>query len=137
MVQFTAKTNTQGLNKKLKGLEEMIEAKLRDTFENMAFDATQWSPVDTGAYVNSFSFKTNSRSRGRRQTSHGKLKNQDAQSKRGEGFNKLLGDLNGIDLMATKSVTLRNDAQHARAVEDGWPTKPGYGVFRKLRNKYG
>jgi len=45
----------------------------------------------------------------------------------------LYGDAERFNLETSNKITLRNNAPHARAVED----KHGYGVFTKVRNKFG
>ena len=117
---------------------EIAEDFVKDRFISMAETAVQLSPVDTGAYVTSFSFKTNTSSRGRQKISKGKPK-ANVEAKRREGFDNLVSDLNTIDFSTTKSVTLRNDSAYARVVEtgEGWPKTGGYFVFTQLRNLYG
>jgi len=136
--QFTAKINKSYYDK-LRLLEQTAEDMVRDRLVSMAQDAVTLSPVDTGAYVTSFSYKTNSSSRGRGKSSKGKPRGQNPQAKRQEGLDNLVTDLNAIDLSETKSVTLRNDSPHAEAVEHGeyWPRTGGYFVFTQLRNRYG
>ena len=136
--QFTVKIN-KSYEDKLRLLEQTAESMVRDKLIDMAQDAVTLSPVDTGAYVTSFSYKTNSSSRGRGKSSKGKPRGQNPQAKRQEGLDNLVSDLNAIDLNETKSVTLRNDSPHAEAVEHGeyWPRTGGYFVFTQLRNRHG
>lgn len=135
--QFTAKIN-KSFYDKIDLIGQTAEDMLKDRLISMAQDAVTLSPVDTGAYVTSFSFKTNTSSRGRRKISKGKPK-ANVEAKRREGLDNLVTDLNAIDLSETKSVTLRNDSPHAEAVEHGefWPRQGGYFVFTQLRNRYG
>jgi hypothetical protein len=136
--QFTAKVN-KSLDDKLNLLGQTAEDMVRDRLISMAQDAVTLSPVDTGAYVTSFSYKTNSSSRGRSKSSKNKPRGQNPEAKRREGLDNLVTDLNAIDLSETKSITLRNDSPHAEAVEHGefWPRQGGYFVFTQLRNRYG
>lgn len=136
--QFTSKIN-KSFYDKIDLLEQTAEEMLKDRFISIAQDAVTLSPVDTGAYVTSFSYKTNSSSRGRSKTSKNKPRGQNPEAKRREGLDNLVSDLNSIDLSETKSVTLRNDSPHADSVEHGenWPRTGGYFVFTQLRNRYG
>ena len=136
--QFTVKIN-KSYEEKLRLLEQTAESMVRDKLIDMAQDAVTLSPVDTGAYVTSFSYKINSSSRGRGKSSSGKPRGQNPQAKRQEGLDNLVSDLNAIDLSQSKSVTLRNDSPHAEAVEHGeyWPRTGGYFVFTQLRNRHG
>ena len=60
---------TLKVNPSLKQKMELVEQKAEDLVRNKLFDIAQTavslSPVDTGAYVTSHSFKTNTSSRGR------------------------------------------------------------------------
>lgn len=136
--QYTVKIN-KSFDDKVGLIQQTAEDMVKDKLISMAQDAVTLSPVDTGAYVTSFSYKTNSSSRGRGKTSKGKPKGQNPQAKRQEGLDNLVTDLNTIDLSLTKSVTLRNDSPHAEAVEHGeyWPRTGGYFVFTQLRNRHG
>lgn len=136
--QFTAKIN-KSYDDKLRLLEQTAEDMVKDKLVSIAQDAVTLSPVDTGAYVTSFSYKTNTSSRGRGKSSKGKPRGQNPQTKRQEGLDNLMTDLNSIDLSESKSVTLRNDSPHAEAVEHGeyWPRTGGYFVFTQLRNRHG
>ncbi len=97
-----------------------VERKLVD----MAQTAVDLSPVDTGAYVTSFSFSTGA-GRPRGKSSKGKPK-ANAQAARSEGLSNLIKDLERIpSLLDTTSIVLRNNSPHAVAVEyggRGWKT---------------
>lgn len=134
--------------------KESVGEQLEDYFTVMANDAINMSPVWSGAYVKSFSFKAdNSRSRGRRiDGANWRFpKKTGSEADREEGRGKLLGDIQTAfadkdDLLQNKSYTLRNDANHAYFVEYGveggahppGPKPPnGYQIFKKLRSRYG
>ena len=131
-IQATLKVNTS-LKKKLVLLEQTAEGTVRDKLIDIAQTAVSASPVDTGAYVTSHSFKTNTSSRGRGKRSTNKPRGQDPQAKRQEGLNNLIEDINQLDLSSMKRVTLRNDSPHAHAVEH----KLGYYVYAQVRNLHG
>ena len=120
----------------------------------MANDAINMSPVWSGAYVKSFSFKSNnSSSRGRRVDGANWRfpRKTGSQADKEKGRDLLLGDVKAAfadkdDLLENKSYTLRNDANHARFVEYGLeggahppgPKPPnGYQIFNTLRRRYG
>lgn len=147
--------------KGLKALENMqdqakniVSDELEDYFVEMANDAINMSPVWSGAYVKSFSFKANnSSSRGRRVDGANWRfpKKTGSQADKSEGRNLLLGDVRAAfadkdGVLENSSYTLRNDANHARFVENGTlgnagPKGPnangGYRIFARLRSKYG
>lgn len=119
---------------------EGVEERLRE----MARFAVSVSPVDTGAYVTSFSIGPYGFGGGRARTSHGKQRGQNEQDMRQTGLDQMLEDIAGLKVKESlmnggTKFTIRNRAPHARTVEDGsnWEHKDGYAVFTKLRNKFG
>lgn len=126
------------LQRKLDSLETLVEQQVERKLVDIAESAVTLSPVDTGAYVTSFSFSVG-RGRPRGKSSRGRLK-ANGQAMRQEGLDNLKNDLKKIpSLMDTTSITLRNNSPHATAVEyggKGWITPP-YFVFTKLRNIHG
>lgn len=134
--------------------KESVGEQLEDYFTEMANDAINMSPVWSGAYVKSFSFKSNnSSSRGRRVDGANWRfpRKTGSQADKEKGRDLLLGDVKAAfadkdDLLENKSYTLRNDANHARFVEYGLeggahppgPKPPnGYQIFNTLRRRYG
>ena len=126
------------LQRKIDGLKALAEQQVERKLVDMAQTAVDFSPVDTGAYVTSFSFSTGA-GRPRGKSSKGKPK-ANAQAARSEGLSNLIKDLERVpSLLDTTSIVLRNNSPHAVAVEyggRGWKTSP-YFVFTKLRNIYG
>ena len=137
-IQATLKVNPS-LKQKLALLEQTAEDKVRDVLVDIAQTAVRLSPVDTGAYVTSHSFKTNTSSRGRGKSSRNKPKKQNQQSMRQEGLDNLVQDINALDLSDTTKITLRNDSPHSQAVEYGGPNWKGQGyyVYTQVRNIHG
>ena len=128
-------------DKKVKSLGDQVLVGFKDQLTDIARTAVELSPVDTGAYVTSFSYTVGS-GRPRGKSSANKPKQQDKQSKRDEGFNNLMqdiarGDSNG-KLGGSEEVQLRNRSPHAEDVETGenWK-RQGYFVFAQIRNIYG
>jgi len=126
------------LQKKIDGLKALAEQQVERKLVDMAQTAVDLSPVDTGAYVTSFSFSTGA-GRPRGKSSKGKPR-ANPQAARSEGLSNLIKDLERIpSLLDTTSIVLRNNSPHAVAVEyggRGWKTPP-YFVFTKLRNIHG
>lgn len=129
---------------RLKGrLNDMAEEQIENRLEDMADYATRISPVDTGAYVTSFSIKRAGQGGGRSRTSENKPRNQNPEQKRQEAYGELLGDIQALNVsdmieQGNVRITLRNRSPHARDVEDGanWRSS-GYHVFARVRNKFG
>jgi hypothetical protein len=126
------------LFKRIDKLEEVVEEVLEAELISIANSAVALSPVDTGAYVTSFSFSTGA-GRPRGKSSDNRPKRQNPQAMKQEGLLNLVSDINKLDLLNTTSVTLRNGSPHATDVEDGthWKRTAGYKVFAKIRNIYG
>ena len=126
------------LQRKIDGLKALAEQQVERKLIDMAQTAVDLSPVDTGAYVTSFSFSTGA-GRPRGKSSKGKPR-ANPQAARSEGLSNLIKDLERIpSLLDTTSIVLRNNSPHAVAVEyggRGWKTSP-YFVFTKLRNIHG
>ena len=126
-------------NKKIKSVEDKVDMFLKDQLTDIARTAVDLSPVDTGAYVTSFSYTVGA-GRPRGKSSANKPKYQNKQSKRDEGFSNLMQDLSRAkDLEGVSEVELRNRSPHADDVENGtnWSKTQGYFVFAQIRNIYG
>ncbi len=139
--QTTFKTGlAEGFSKKLnRAVNVQLEAKASE----IAQDAVMLSPVYSGAYVKSFSFKVNNTSAtGRGQTSRSSNKSSTPDFEKQQGLSNLDGDISSIfsdPNIKIKTLTLRNDSPHAKLVEDG-PIKTapnGVKVFAQIRNKHG
>lgn len=130
--QATLKINPS-LESKMLLLGQSAEDAAKDKLISIAQTAVTASPVDTGAYVTSHSFKTNTSSRGRGKSSANKPRGQNPETKRREGLDNLIYDINSLDLKTLKKVTLRNDSPHAQDVE----YKHGYAVYTIVRNVHG
>ena len=134
--------------------KEIASNKLEGYFLEVAEDAIRMSPVWSGAYVKSFSFKSdNTSSRGRR-IDGARWKFPDktgTPADKAEGLSLLQGDIKSVfedsdKVLESRTYTLRNDANHAYFVEygvDGGAHPPGpkprdgYRIFEILRSRYG
>jgi hypothetical protein len=129
------------LQRKIDGLKALAEQQVERKLIDMAIDAvglgTIRVPVDTGAYVTSFSFNVGAgRPRGKSSKNKPKANEQAA---RNEGLSNLTQDLERIpSLLDTTRIELRNNSPHANDVErgEGWPKTNGYFVFTQLKRKY-
>ena len=130
-IQATLKINSSLAKKMQNARNEATEAKKKLLLE-IAKQVTEISPVDTGAYVTSHSFKTRADSSGRSRSSKGKPTKQNPAQKKQEGFDQLVDDLNGINIAEAEKITLRNDSPHAQTVE----VKHGYYVYQKIKQRF-
>jgi hypothetical protein len=124
--------------KKMEILDEYVEEYVSDQLVQIAQTAVNLSPVDTGAYVTSFSYSIGA-GRPRGKSSDNRPKGQNAQAMRQEGLSNLMKDIGKVDLKNTTRITLRNASPHAQDVENSGPTwrRSGYKVFAQIRNIYG
>lgn len=124
---------------KINKLDDSIDDYFRETLQEVADTAVNLSPVDTGAYVTSFSYIVGA-GRPRGKSSEGKPRNQDVYQMREEGYQNLMSDVNRINFdTMSGSLTLSNGSPHATDVEYGgerWRKSP-YGVFGQLEDRYG
>ena len=132
--------------KKIKDdIADLTEQRVEERLEELALYAVTISPVDTGAYVTSFSIGPAGFGGGRRRTSDNKPRNQNPEAVKQEAFSQLSSDIKGLDISEmVKSgrvqFTLRNRSPHAYAVENGgvnWSVTQPYHVFQKIRSKFG
>ncbi len=125
-----AKVNPS-LQKKMGLLGQKAEEQVKDQLLDIAQFATTRSPVDSGAYVTSFSMK-HSYSSGRSRTSNNKPRGQDPQAKRSEGLSQLSGDIQSLKPLENPLVVLSNGSPHADEVE----YKHGYAVFAQVKDRF-
>jgi hypothetical protein len=110
----------------LRTVERRVEEVVPIFLEKMADTAVSKSPVDTGAYVTSWSITTSSGS-GRSRTSHNKPSVPNSQEKKNEAFAQLLGDIASIP-PTMPNIYIANRAPHAKRVEEL------YGVMSVVRS---
>lgn len=137
---------TSSYDKKMDDLEEKLAEGVAEKLDVLASNATTVSgrstyPLDTGAYVNSFSFTKNNESAKRSVSSDTLSTGQFTQE---EGYQKLKADIASLatveSLKETQQVNLINAAPHSVSVERGsqvdprW-NSPGYFVFATLRDR--
>ena len=133
-------------------IEFRVAEELEDRLEHVARYAVAVSPVDTGAYVESFSIGVAGFGGGRSRKSEvrtvGVKKKKkgggaNAETFREKSLQQLYADIQGMDIegmlkSGNVKFTLRNRAPHSVDVENGenWD-KDGYHVFTKIRNRFG
>jgi hypothetical protein len=131
-------TINASFQKKINGLEVKVLGGVKGILEDIARTAVDVSPVDTGAYVTSFSYNVGA-GRPRGKDSSNLSKGANPQSKKEEGYDNLMQDLTRVkEIEGLNNIQLRNSSPHADDVEYGeeWH-RSGYFVFAKLRDMYG
>ena len=137
-----AKASTFAVNKsfsdKLNHLDAIAIGSVKERLEAIARTAVEYSPVDTGAYVTSFSYTVGA-GRPRGKSSDNLTKGQNLEGKQEEGYKNLIQDMSRIkSIEDLNNIQLRNGSPHATDVEYGenWHSS-GYFVFAKLESTYG
>lgn len=128
----------QSFYNKLEHLDALALSSVKERLGDIAQTAVDFSPVDTGAYVTSFSYAVGG-GRPRGKSSDNKPKGASPEGKRQEGYDNLMQDLTRVkELEDLDTITLRNGSPHEYDVEfgDNW-RRDGYFVFTKLRSIYG
>tara|TARA_R110000744_G_C18958415_1_gene516566 strand:- start:34 stop:447 length:414 start_codon:yes stop_codon:yes gene_type:complete len=124
---------------KLKHLDDLAVGGVKEKLEDIARTAVDFSPVDTGAYVTSFSYTVGA-GRPRGKSSDNLSKNASLENERETGYQNLMQDISRVkDIEDLDNIQLRNGSPHASDVEYGenWSRTDGYFVFTKLENIYG
>tara|TARA_R110001632_G_scaffold68816_1_gene161422 strand:- start:20 stop:430 length:411 start_codon:yes stop_codon:yes gene_type:complete len=133
--KFTVNSSFQ---KKIDDIQIKVLGGVKEKLEDIAQTAVNLSPVDTGAYVTSFSYTVGA-GRPRGKDSANLPTGASDQGKKQEGYDNLLRDITKIKKTEDlNSIQLRNGSPHADDVEYGEEWKrDGYFVFAKLRDIYG
>ena len=135
-------TVNASFHKKIKGLEVEVLGGVKGKLEDIAKSAVDLSPVDTGAYVTSFSYSVGG-GRPRGKDSDNRPTATAPEGEMAEGYDNLMQDLARIkSIEDLDNIQLRNGSPHADDVEYGksggyWKNTEGYYVFAKLRDMYG
>jgi hypothetical protein len=141
--QSTIKIN-KSYNDKTLLLGQTLEDRVKDKLLSIADTAIALSPVDTGAYVESFSMLPVNKGGGRSKRSEVRTPSVYKGTASRQQFtetarNNLYGDIEKYAISEGDKVVLRNRSPHAQDVEESGPSwrKPGYKVFAQIRNIYG
>jgi hypothetical protein len=110
--------NEKSWSAKIESLIDQTEDSVREGLVRVAGNLAIRAPVDTGAYAESFSVVPASFGGGRSRTSRGRPRRQDKEAYQSIALSNMTKDINSIELLENKSVSFRNRAPHAQAVED-------------------
>lgn len=134
MTQFTVKVNQGSIDQKISRAEELFGEKVKDKLVSYASYGIEISPVDTGAFVESFSLLPRGAGGGRQRSSANReslppgAKQQAKQKAKaqvasdGEKFEKAF--------LKSSGAVIRNRATHASDVE------AMYQVFGRMKDRF-
>ena len=141
--QSTIKIN-KSLDEKMLLLNQTIEGLVKDRLFSIADKAISLSPVDTGAYVESFSMLPVNKGGGRGKRSDARTASVREGTANRDQFTEiaranLYSDIEMYAMGEDDKVVLRNRSPHATDVENGGPywRSSGYKVFAQIGNIYG
>jgi len=138
MIKSSVKIDEAAIARKIEAAKTSILEEVKNEFAAIAWDAVSFSPVDTGAFVTSWSFETGKSGRPRGKSSLNRPKAPNKEDMRKKGFQNLLSDIDKIpDLESTKVAVLRNGAPHAEYVDYGDSKDRGRVIKGKLIRLHG
>ena len=138
MIKSSFKIDEAAIARKIEAAKTSILEEVKNEFAAIARDAVRFSPVDTGAFVTSWSFETGKSGRPRGKSSLNRPKAPNEEDMRKEGEQNLLSDIDKIpDLESTKVAVLRNGAPHAEYVDYGDSKDRGRVIKGKLIRLHG
>lgn len=123
-------TINQSFYKKMDALRNGVKERVWSKGEEVVSYAVAVSPVDTGAYVESFSVVARGAGGGRSRTSNNRPSIVDKDSKKQEEAARLRADVRAIDPLEEGGFTLRNRAPHSNEVEQK------HNVFLRTKDRF-
>lgn len=123
-------TINQSFYKKMDQLENQVKEKVWTKGEEVVSYAATISPVQTGAFVESFSVVPRGSGGGRSRSSHNRPIVADKAGKKQEEAARLRAEVRAIDPLEESGFTLRNRAPHANAVE------AKHAVFLRTKDRF-
>lgn len=123
-------TINQSFYKKMDQLENQVREKVWSKGEEVVSYAAAISPVQTGAFIESFSVVPRGAGGGRSRTSNNKPILADKAGKKQEEAARLRAEVRAVDPLEENGFTLRNRAPHASAVE------AKHAVFLRTKDRF-
>lgn len=127
---FRMRVNEKSISTKIENLKEQTEQEIKTILKGIAEDLTTRTPVDTGAFAESFSVLPASSGGGRSKSSRGRPRNQDLGTYRAIAQSNMNSDIDRLELLENKSVSFRNRAPHASKVEAKYQV---FGAVKDIR----
>lgn len=125
-------TINRSFYKKMEQMENQIKEKIWLKGEEVVSYAVAISPIDTGAYVESFSVVDRNSGGGRSRSSLGrpKLELSVKEGVKKDEAERLRQEVRSIDPLEEKGFTLRNRSPHNKTVEDK------HSVFLRTKDRF-
>jgi hypothetical protein len=123
-------TINQSFYNKLDKLRGDVKEKVWSKGEEVVSYAAAISPIQTGAYIESFSVVPRGSGGGRSRSSNNKEVVADKEAKKLDEAARLRAEVRAIDPLETNGFTLRNRAPHANTVEDN------HLVFARTKDRF-
>lgn len=123
-------TINQSFYKKMEELQNSTKREVWDKGEEIVSYAAAVSPVQTGAYVESFSVVSRGSGGGRSRTSNNRPILGDKEAKKQSEAERLRAEVRSIDPLESEGFTLRNRAPHNKEVEQK------HNVFLRVMDRF-
>ena len=123
-------TINQSFYQKMEKLENQVREKVWSKGEEVVSYAAAISPVQTGAFVESFSVVPRGSGGGRSRSSEGRPVLADKAGKKQEEAARLRAEVRTVDPLEENGFTLRNRAPHANVVE------ARHAVFLRTKDRF-
>lgn len=119
----TQVTISPSFQAKMKKLDELVGEKIEDKLTSLGLYAVEISPVDTGAFVESWSLRPIGSSSGRSRTSENKP-SKDIQSAKADARQNILSDASKFKTQIAEKggAVLTNRSPHAKEVDKKYDT---------------
>lgn len=132
------RVNQKSISVKVKELIDGLHGDAKGKLREMSDYLVRGSPVDSGAYVESFSVRYSSDSGGRRRSSKGRPRDQDIDTYHNIALSNMNSDIDTLDFESNSStsVSIRNRAPHAGDENTPNTVEYNYQVFARARDKY-
>lgn len=124
------KVTLSGLDDDIAAIAQYKESVVRGAMDDIIEYLVTASPVDTGAYIESHTIKSNN-TRGRGRDSSKRKRGSGGEANRELAMNQLLEDVEKLDFNSDKFV-IRNDSKHSVFVEFGTAKVKAYNIYEGI-----
>jgi len=129
-VSIKLRVNQNSLSKKLQQLETHGEEFIKGALEEISGFMVVRTPVDTGAFAESYSVRLPTDSSGRRVSSANRPRKQNPETFQNVARQNMFSDIEVLDLENHSSVLISNRAPHAGEVENR------HQIFNSARDRF-
>lgn len=133
------KTQFRLIDRRLKGVDRLLdetfsefESMKKDVFKAVAAKVVEFSPVDTGTYMDAHNITSGKSSSGTDMSSRGKPRRRPYAPHASAALDRLNGQIDALG-PNDKEAFIGNSAHHGMVVEYGGPKTPAYAPYTRAR----